>query len=59
MLYQADIDKKEGLGFAYEMALIFQPELTREEYEAEHYKREEDEKNERIESWEGFEDEIY
>ena len=43
----------------FEMSQSSRPELTREEYEAEHYQQQEDEKNERIESWEEFEDEIY
>jgi hypothetical protein len=59
LLYEADIDKKEGLDSVYEMALIFQPELTMEEFEIEYHQKKEDEQNERIESWEGFEDEIY
>ena len=59
LLLQADMNEKEGLDFVYEFAVITRPELTMKEFETEYYQRQEDEKNERMESWEGFEDEIY
>ena len=60
LIYKDNLTKNiDNLSSVYELELIRRPELTRDDFEIEYYQQEEDEKNERIESWEGFEDEIY